>query len=151
MSTGTPAAGTPPDPTGTSGPGTPGTHGTPPDPTPRTSSSAGETPWVETPSGTLFFVNAILVSPIFMALYPWTLRWLLRALDILNRPSRVLDPVPAVADHFIPVLGWLTIPAAWLVWRNLSMATRPWVRRGLWIFLAAHLGTLGYTVMRVLG
>jgi len=110
-----------------------------------------ETPWVETRSGTLFFVNAILVAPVFMALYPWTIRWLLRTLDILNRPSRILDPVPAVADHFIPVLGWAAIPAAWLVWKNLRIAEKPWARRALWLFLGAHAGTLTYTVVRVLG
>ena len=70
-------------------------------------------PWVETRAGGMFFVNAILVAPIYMALYPWTLRWLLRTAGILNRPSKVLDPVPAVADHVIPILGWLSIPAAW--------------------------------------
>jgi hypothetical protein len=99
----------------------------------------------------MFFVNAILVSPIFMALYPWTLRWLLRVTGVLNRPSRILDPVPAVADHFIPVLGWLTIPALWLLWTNLKIADRPWPRRLLWLFMAAHLGTLVYTVVTVLG
>ena len=110
-----------------------------------------ETPWIETRPGGLFFVNAVLVSPIFMALYPWTLRWILRISGILDRPSRVLDPVPAVADHFIPVLGWATIPALWLVWKNLGIMDRAWGRWALRVFLVAHLGTLAYTVARVFG
>lgn len=105
-------------------------------------------PWVETRAGGWFFINAILAAPIFMALYPWALRWTLRALGILDRPSRILDPVPAVADHFIPVLGWLSIPAAWLVLRNLRMVERPWPRRFLWLFLAGHAGTVVYTLTR---
>ena len=110
-----------------------------------------DTPWVETRAGGLFFVNAILAAPILMALYPWTLRWLLRAAGVLDRPSRILDPVPAVADHFIPVLGWLALPAAWLVWRTLGMVERPWARRALWLFLGVHTGTLVYTVTRFMG
>mgnify|MGYP001814635506 CR=1 FL=1 len=111
--------------------------------TPRTREAE---PWVETRAGGLFFVNAILVAPIFMALYPWTLRWLLRALGVLDRPSRILDPVPAVAAHFAPLLGWLSIPAAWLVWKNLRIIDRSWARIALWIFLAAHLGMVLYTL-----
>lgn len=114
-------------------------------------SSSADTPWVETRAGGLFFVNAVLVAPVLMALYPWTLRALLRAAGILDRPSRILDPVPAVADHFIPVLGWLAIPAAWLVLKNLRIAQRPWARRALWAFLAVHAGTLVYTVTRFMG
>ena len=104
-------------------------------------------PWIETRAGGWFFVNSILAAPVFMALYPWTVRWLLRAAGILDRPSRI----PAVADHFIPVLGWLSIPAAWLVLRNLRMVERPWARRALWLFLVAHMGTLVYTVTRFMG
>lgn len=107
-----------------------------------------EEPWVETRAGGLFFINAVLVAPIFMALYPWTLRWVLRGLGVLDRPSRILDPVPAVAAHFAPFLGWLSIPAAWLVWKNLRDIDRPWARVALWIFLAAHAGMVVYTATR---
>ena len=99
----------------------------------------------------MFFVNAVLAAPALMALYPWTIRWVLRTAGVLNRPSKVLDPVPAVANHVIPILGWLAIPAAWLVIRNLRVARRPWARRALWVFLAVHVGTVVYTVMRVVG
>jgi hypothetical protein len=96
-------------------------------------------------------VNAVLVAPALMALYPWTIRWILRTAGVLDRPSRILDPVPAVADHVIPFLGWLAIPAAWLVLRNLRIIDRVWARRALWVFLAIHVGTVVYTVLRVSG
>jgi hypothetical protein len=112
---------------------------------------ASEDPWVETRAGGLFFVNAILAAPALMALYPWTLRWIMRTAGVLDRPSRILDPVPAVANHVIPVLGWLAIPAAWLVLRNLRIVDRTWARRALWLFLAVHIGTVVYTVLRVAG
>ena len=112
---------------------------------------AAEHPWIETRAGGLFFVNAVLAAPVLMALYPWTIRWVLRVTGVLNRPSRILDPVPAVADHVIPVLGWLAIPAAWLVVRNLRIIDRTWARRALWVFLAVHVGTVVYTVLRVVG
>lgn len=112
---------------------------------------ASEAPWIETRAGGMFFVNAVLAAPVLMTLYPWTLRWILRAVGVLNRPSKVLDPVPAVADHLIPVLGWFALPAAWLVVRNLRIVERPWPRRLLWLFLAVHAGTVVYTVGKVLG
>ncbi len=110
----------------------------------------GETPWVETSEGGLFFVNAILAAPIMMVLLPWVLRWVLRTSGALNRPSRVLDPIPAVAGHVLPIVGWLSIPAAWLVWKGLRVVEPRWARRLLWIFLALHLGTLAFTVVSVL-
>lgn len=112
---------------------------------------ASENPWIETRAGGLFFVNAVLAAPVLMTLFPWTIRWILRTAGVLDRPSRVLDPVPAVANHLIPVLGWLAIPAAWLVIRNLRIVDRPWARRGLWLFLAVQVGTVIYTVLRVAG
>jgi len=114
-------------------------------------STSRETPWVETRAGGLFFVNAILVAPALMALYPWTVRWLLRVAGVMDRPSRILDPVPAVADHFIPVLGWLALPAALLALKNLRMTDRPWARRALFVFVLVHAGTLVYTVTRFMG
>lgn len=110
-----------------------------------------ENPWVETRAGGMFFLNAVLAAPVLMALYPWAIRRVLRVTGALDRPSRILDPVPAVADHLIPVLGWLAIPAAWLVIRNLRIVDRVWARRALWLFLVVHVGTVVYTVLRVLG
>lgn len=110
--------------------------------------SESETPWVETRPGGLFFINAVLAAPILMVLYPWTIRWVLRVTGVLDRPSRILDPVPAVAHHVIPVLGWLAIPAAWLVWKNMRIIDRVWARRALRVFFLVHCGTVVYTVTR---
>ncbi len=107
-------------------------------------------PWIETRPGVVFFVNALLASPILLTLYPLTLRFLLRTAGILDRPSRVLDPVPAVAAHFLPVLGWLALPALALVVWNLRFVDRVWARRALWLFALVHLGTLAFTVRAVL-
>lgn len=98
----------------------------------------------------MFFINALLAAPVLMVLYPVILRWALRITGILNRPSRVLDPVPAVAAHFAPVLGWLALPALWLVLRNLKIIDREWARRLLFLFVLVHAGTLIYTVSRYL-
>ncbi len=113
--------------------------------------ASDETPWVETSAGGLFFINAILAAPVMMVLLPWTLRWVLRVSGALNRPSRVLDPIPAVADHVLPIVGWLALPAAWLVWKALGVVELRWARRLLWLFLALHLGTVGFTVASLLG
>lgn len=107
-----------------------------------------ETPWIETRSGGLFFVNALLASPMLLTLYPVTLRWILRTTGVLDRPSRVLDPVPAVAAHFLPVLGWLALPALALVIWTLRQTEpeRRWARRGLVLFALVQAGTFLYTL-----
>jgi hypothetical protein len=109
------------------------------------------TPWVETRPGALFFVSAVLVAPVVMALYPWVLRWGLRTFAGFDRPSRILDPVPAVAAYVAPVVGWLALPALVVVVRALRVVDRAWARRLLWVFAALHVGTLIYTAGRWLG
>ena len=111
--------------------------------------TAERPPWVESRAGGLFFLNALLVAPIAMAVYPVVLRALLRITVGFERPSAVLDPVPEVAAYVAPVLGWLSVPAAILVVLNLRVIDRRWARTLLWTFLAAHLGVVAYTVARV--
>ena len=108
-------------------------------------------PWVETRAGSVFFINALLAAPVFVALYPWTMRWLLRVTGILDRPSRILDPVPAVAAHFAPVVGWLAIPALIFSVYGYRIADRRWARILLGIFAVAHLGTIIYTAGQWIG
>lgn len=110
-----------------------------------------ETPWVETRPGALFFVSAVLAAPVLMALYPWVLRWGLQTFAGFDRPSRILDPVPAVAAYVAPVVGWLALPALVVTYRALQTADRAWARRLLWLFIALHCGTLVYTVLRWVG
>lgn len=105
-------------------------------------------PWVETRSGGLFFVSAVLVAPPLIALYPVLLRGLLHALIGFDRPSRILDPVPAVAAYVAPVVGWLALPALWLTLKARAAADRRWARRLLEVFALVHVGTLVYTISR---
>lgn len=108
-------------------------------------------PWVETRPGAVFFLNALAAAPALMALYPWVLGWMLRSAGLLNRPSRILDPVPAVAAHFAPVLGWLALPALALSLYGFRIADRRWARMASGLFAVVHLGTLVYTVGRWIG
>lgn len=112
---------------------------------------AEEQPWVETRPGMVFFLNALVAAPILMVAYPWMLRWLLRTAGILDRPSRILDPVPAVAAHVAPVIGWLAVPALAFAIYGLRVADRRWARLLLWVFVAGHVGTLLYTIGRWVG
>ncbi|MBW3535207.1 MAG: hypothetical protein KY453_08345 [Gemmatimonadetes bacterium] len=106
------------------------------------------TPWVETPAGWLFFLNAVLVAPVAMVLFPLVVGWTLRALGILEGPSRLWDPVPAVAAHVGPWLGWLAAVPLALTLRNLTMVERRGPRIALMAFLVAHLGVLCWTAVQ---
>lgn len=108
-------------------------------------------PWVETRAGGVFFVNALLAAPLFIALYPWTLRWVLRVAGLLDRPSRILDPVPAVAAYFAPVLGWLALPALAFALYGLRIVERRWARILLVVFALGHVGTLVFTLSTWMG
>lgn len=105
-------------------------------------------PWVETRAGGLFFVSAVFVAPPLIALYPVLLRGLLHALIGFDRPSRILDPVPAVAAYVAPVVGWFALPALWLTLKARAAADRRWARRLLDLFVLVHVGTLAYTISR---
>lgn len=110
-----------------------------------------EPPWVETRPGLVFFLNALLAGPIMIVAYPWMLRWSLRAAGVLDRPSRILDPVPAVAAYVAPVVGWLALPALLFAIYGLRIADRRWARILLAVFLVGHLATLLYTATRWIG
>ncbi len=105
-------------------------------------------PWVETRPGGVFFICTLLITPVAVALVPWLLSWVLRASGVIAGPSRLLDPVPAVAAYMAPVLGWLALPALLFTLHALRIADRLWARRVLWVFAALHVGTLVYTVGR---
>lgn len=108
-------------------------------------------PWIETPAGGLFFVNALLVAPAAMALLPWLLGAIARAAGVVRGASPVLDTIPTMAWYFLPRLGWLALPAAWLAWKGLRTVARPGPRRWLLLFLVVHLATAGLTLARWVG
>lgn len=108
---------------------------------------AAEEPWIETPAGGLFFVNALLVTPAAVALLPLLLGALLRALGLV-RGSVFFDVIPAVADHFVPYLGWVAVVPLWTVVRNLRMEMGSRPRVALAAFLVVHACVLTYTFWR---
>lgn len=105
-------------------------------------------PWSETHAGGLFFISALLASPVLMTLFPVTLRWALRTFAGFDRPSRVLDPVPAVAAYVAPVIGWLALPALLFTLHAARQVDRLWARLLVWGFVIVHVGTLAYTISR---
>lgn len=103
-------------------------------------------PWIESREGMFFFVNALFVIPEYCVLFPLGLRTLLRGLRLSSSPSVFLDTLPALANHFLPYVGWLLLLPIGLVFRNLKL-DRSRLRRGaLVLFLISHVGFLGYTV-----
>lgn len=107
---------------------------------------SADSPWIESREGMLFFLNAVLVAPELMVLFPLAVRSLLSALGRPDRPSPILDTIPAVAAHVLPWVGWLlVVPLATAAW-NLRVATRAVPRLALAGFLLVHLLFLAYTV-----
>jgi len=107
--------------------------------------------WIETRAGGLFFVNALLVAPLGVALFPWLLGVLARATGVVRGASPILDTIPTMAWYFLPRLGWLALPAAWLAWRGLAVVDRAGPRRWLRVFLAAHVATVAAAMARWVG
>ena len=107
-------------------------------------------PFVETPAGERFFLNAVLTAPAILVLWPVLLRGMLRALGALDGPSRLLDPVPMVAAYVGPWIAWLSAIPLWMCQRNLGMplpSPARWTLRG---FQAIHVGVLIWWLLRVL-
>lgn len=117
-----------------------------------TSRTSADEPWVETPAGGLFFVNAVLVGPELVVLFPLVVGAILRGTGLLEGPSRFIDPVPRVAAHVLPWVGWMLIGPLWLTVRNLRMeGVKAWARIALYGMAGLHLLFLGYTVWRWFG
>jgi hypothetical protein len=103
-------------------------------------------PWVETREGGWFFVNALLVSPALVVLFPLTLSLLVDALAPGREPSPFLDTIPFVASKAVPILGWLLVVPIWATVKALRMSQPLVARIALGFFLVVHLGFLGYAV-----
>ncbi len=108
-------------------------------------------PWIETRTGGLFFVNALLVSPALVVLFPLTVGTLLSILAPDRPVSPFLDTIPFVASKSLPYLGWVLVIPIWTTIRNLRIETLVLPRVALGVFLVLHISFLGYTVLSWLG
>jgi hypothetical protein len=111
----------------------------------------GEEPWIETRAGGLFFINALLVAPELVVLFPLSLQLLVGLITSERNPSPFLDTIPFVASKAIPYLGWLILIPVWTTVRNLRIETRVLPRLALAVFLLSHVSFLGYTVWSWVG
>ncbi len=114
------------------------------------SGSANE-PFVETPAGGLFFLNAVLAAPALLVLAPVVVRGLLRGIGAIEGPTALLDPVPAVAAYAGPWVAWLSVVPLWTSWHNLRMPLPSPARWALRAFVALHAGVLVWWAWAVLG
>lgn len=110
-----------------------------------------EEPWIETPRGGLFFVNALLVAPELIVLFPLSLQLLTGIMAPERPPSPYLDTIPFVASRAIPFLGWLLVIPIWTTVKNLRVEEGTLPRLALVFFLILHLAFLAYTVWRWIG
>jgi hypothetical protein len=110
--------------------------------------SRGE-PFVETPAGGLFFLNAVLAAPALVVIWPVLLRGLLRGVGALDGPSALLDPIPAYAAEVGPFVAWLSGVPLFTSLRNLRMELPPPARWTLRAFVALHAGMLVWWVLEL--
>jgi hypothetical protein len=96
-------------------------------------------------------VNAVLVAPELVVLFPLALSLLATALAPGREPSPFLDTIPFVASKAIPLLGWLLVIPIWTTVKALRMGGPPLPRLALWLFLAVHLSFLGYALRSWVG
>ncbi len=108
-------------------------------------------PWIETRQGGWFFVNAVLVAPELVVLFPLALGGLLGLLVPDRGPSPFIDTIPFVASKTIPILGWLLVVPIWTTIHNLRMEGFKLPRIVLGGFLLIHLSFLVYAVRSWVG
>lgn len=114
--------------------------------TPSAGGNASPSPWVETRAGGLFFVNALLVGPAFVVLFPLSLISMLRGAGIVGAEWSVLDTLPTLAGYLVPWIGWLALVPAGLCVRNLRMGVPRPAAWALRTFVLVHLGFVGWGV-----
>jgi len=103
-------------------------------------------PWIETREGGWFFVNALLVGPELVVLFPLLVGAVVTLLAPGRPPSPFLDTIPFVASKAIPWIGWLLVIPMGTTIKNLRMELSFWPRIGLVGMLLVHLSFLGYTI-----
>ena len=116
-----------------------------------TGDGAGQVPWIETTPGGWFFVNALLVAPELVVLFPLLAGRVVSFLAPGREPSPFLDTIPSLASHALPLVGWVLVIPIWTTVKNLRMKLPLSARLSLVLFLVLHLVFLGYTVGRWLG
>jgi len=116
-----------------------------------TVNTEAEVPWIETPQGGWFFVNALLAAPELVVLFPLVSGLFVSLLAPGREPSPFLDTIPFVASKAIPFLGWFLVIPIWTTVRNLRMDGLLVPRLALGVFLVLHLSFLGYTVWSWVG
>jgi len=107
--------------------------------------SSGE-PWIETRRGGIFFLNALLIFPEVMVLFPLLTRVVVRAGGRLARAAPILDTFPTIAEYLLPRLGWILLLPIGLVVYNLSLERESLPRLALALFLLVHLTFFAWTV-----
>lgn len=110
-----------------------------------------EEPWIETKSGGLFFVNALLVFPHVMWIVPLLTRIALRSAGRVPLPSEMLDTFPAVAEYLLPRYGILLLVPIALVIKNWRMETDPSARAVLAALLVLHAAALTWGIASLAG
>lgn len=108
-------------------------------------------PWIETPQGGWFFLNAVLVAPELVVLFPLLAGAVVGLLVPGRDPSPFLDTIPFVASKTIPLLGWLLVIPLWTTVKNLRMAGPLLPRIILSGFLVLHLAFLGFAIRSWMG
>ena len=103
-------------------------------------------PWIETRQGGWFFVNAVLVAPELVVLFPLIVGAFLGFIVPDREPSPFLDTIPFVASKAIPILGWLLVIPIWTTIRNLRMEGLRSPKIALGFFLLLHVSFLGFAV-----
>ena len=112
---------------------------------------ASPEPWIETPRGGLFFVNALLVAPELVVLFPLGLQLIVGLIADERAASPFLDTIPFVASKAIPFLGWFLVVPIWTTIKKLRMESLLLPRISLGVFLLLHLSFLGYTILSWMG
>jgi hypothetical protein len=108
-------------------------------------------PFVETRAGSFFFLNAVLAGPALLVLWPVLLRSLLHGLGLIDGPSRLLDPVPALAAQAGPYVAWLSVIPLVTTIMNLRMPLPGAARWTLRALVAVHVWVLVWWTLDVLG
>ena len=95
-------------------------------------------PWIETRQGGWFFVNALLVAPELVVLFPAFLGGIRELPGPGRELSPFLDTIPFLAES-LPFLGWILVIPIWTTrrtygWRGFVPQECFW-----WDFFSCHL------------